>query len=157
MICRWRHTDTSLILDAMPKDPSILGFENRWQAPAATEAITQVLPSGVSIRAAAPAHLVATKIEAFLSRGEEDFLASRDLEDIITLIDGREELVAETRQANPELRSYLTAEIRKLLANPRFNDGIAAALQGDAASQARANIIVIPRLEEIATTNEPRS
>jgi hypothetical protein len=30
VICRWRHAG-GLILDAMPSEPGILGFENRWQ------------------------------------------------------------------------------------------------------------------------------
>ena len=31
-ICRWRHGD--LIIDVMPTDERILGFSNRWYAPA---------------------------------------------------------------------------------------------------------------------------
>jgi hypothetical protein len=31
IICRWRHRDDDLIIDAMPADAAILGFENRWQ------------------------------------------------------------------------------------------------------------------------------
>lgn len=31
IICRWRHQNHDLILDAMPADAAILGFENRWQ------------------------------------------------------------------------------------------------------------------------------
>lgn len=30
VICRWRHPG-GLILDAMPSEPGILGFDNRWQ------------------------------------------------------------------------------------------------------------------------------
>jgi hypothetical protein len=33
VICRWRHAG-DLILDAMPSDPTILGFANRWQGAA---------------------------------------------------------------------------------------------------------------------------
>ena len=31
MICRWRFRESGLILDAMPADAAILGFDNRWQ------------------------------------------------------------------------------------------------------------------------------
>ena len=41
IICRWRHGD-DLILDAMPTDASILGFENRWQAAAVPFAVSRV-------------------------------------------------------------------------------------------------------------------
>jgi hypothetical protein len=36
---------------------------------------------------------VATKFEAFHGRGNNDHLASHDLEDIITVVDGRPELM----------------------------------------------------------------
>jgi UDP-glucose 4-epimerase len=39
---------------------------------------------------APPAYLLATKLEAFRSRGKDDLYGSRDFEDIIALIDGRE-------------------------------------------------------------------
>jgi hypothetical protein len=47
------------------------------------------------ILATRPDYLLATKIEAFNGRGHEDFLGSRDFGDMISLIDGREELVVE--------------------------------------------------------------
>ncbi len=134
----------------MPSDPSILGFANRWQAAALPHAIERELPSGAKIRAAPPAYLLATKIEAFKGRGNGDFLASRDLADIIVLADGREELVGEVRDAAPELRAYLADELALLLSHPRFPDGVFGALAPDAASQARADAVVLPRLREMS-------
>jgi len=78
IICRWRHQNGDLILDAMPSDAAILGFENRWQGASIPHAVERTLPSGLRIRAAPPAYLLATKIEAFNGRGREDFLGSRD-------------------------------------------------------------------------------
>ena len=45
VICRWRHPG-GLILDAMPSEPGILGFDNRWQGAAIPHAIARELPSG---------------------------------------------------------------------------------------------------------------
>lgn len=67
VICRWRHRG-GLILDAMPSDPGILGFENRWQGAAIPHAVTRELPSGNRIRAVSPPYLIATKLEAFKGR-----------------------------------------------------------------------------------------
>jgi hypothetical protein len=150
VICRWRHRDSGLILDAMPADPALLGFENRWQGAAIPHAIERELPSGAKIRAAPPTHLLATKIEAFKGRGEGDFMVSRDLADIIALVDGRVELVAEVAEAPPELRAYLADELALLLAHPRFPEGVSAALRPDAASQARADAVVLPRLRQMS-------
>jgi hypothetical protein len=149
VICRWRHDDSGLILDAMPADPAILGFANVWQGASIPHAIGCELPSGARIRAAPPAYLLAAKLEAFKGRGEEDFLASRDFGDIITLIDGREELVAEVRDADSELRTYLAEEFVRLSLDPRLREGVAGALAADFASQARAEAIVLPRIEQL--------
>ena len=67
---------------------------------------------------------MATKFVAFADRGNGDFLASHDLEDIINLIDGRPELIDEVAQAPTELRSYLSAQCRMLLDTPAFHDGL---------------------------------
>jgi hypothetical protein len=75
VICRWRHP-SGLILDAMPSQPGILGFENRWQGAAIPHAIERELPSGAPIRAVSPPYLLATKLAAFKGRGKRDFLGS---------------------------------------------------------------------------------
>lgn len=66
VICRWRAGDgkDDLLVDLMPSDASILGFENRWQQPALDHAKTVSLPSGQEIRAIPPPYLIATKLEA---------------------------------------------------------------------------------------------
>lgn len=155
IICRWRHPPTGLILDAMPADPAILGFANRWQAAALPHAISRRLPSGAVIRAVSPPYLLATKLEAFKGRGRDDFLGSRDFGDIIALVDGREELVAEVADSSDDARGYIASELGRLLAHPRFLDGLFGALRPDVASQARAEAIVLPRLREMTTGHEP--
>lgn len=85
VICRWRHRDSGLILDVMPDDPRILGFQSRWQGASILHAVQHTLASGAKLRAVSPPYLLATKIEAFRSRGEDDFIASRDFSDIVTI------------------------------------------------------------------------
>ena len=101
------------------------------------------------IRVITPPYLVATKLDAFGSRGNGDHLGSRDLEDIVTLVDGREELVSEVAQSPGELRRYLSEQIQALIDEPRFIDALFGLLRGDFASQARAETVVLPRLQEI--------
>lgn len=64
VIGRWRHGE-DLVLDAIPADASLLGFENNWQRAALPHALRVELPSGARLGAVSPPHLVATKIEAF--------------------------------------------------------------------------------------------
>jgi hypothetical protein len=150
IICRWRHRKTGLLLDAMPSRADILGFENEWQAATIPHAIVYQLPSGVTIRAAPPVYMLAMKLEAFQGRGKRDFLASLDFGDIVTLIDGRPELVEEVAGADAAVRAYIAREMRRLLAEPRLVDGLAGAMRGDAASQERVDIVILPVLSELA-------
>lgn len=147
VICRWLVQ--GIKVDVMPTDEKILGFSNRWYDDAMRCASDVRLPNGMSIRLITPPLLVATKIEAFHSRGNRDYQGSHDLEDIISVVDGRPELLKEITDSGESIRSYLEAEIDDLLANPRFTDSIAYHLRPDAASQARV-AVVISRLRKIA-------
>lgn len=152
VICRWNHRGSSLTLDAMPADPTILGFSNRWYADSVERAVERALPSGTSIRAVPPPYFLATKIEAFKSRGKGDFLGSRDFGDVIALIDGRAELEREVAAGDPDLRKYLAEEFEAMLSNPRFEDGVSGALRGDVTSQRRVDLVVKPRIRLIISS-----
>jgi hypothetical protein len=71
------------------------------------------------------------------------------------LIDGREELVVEAQQSEPDLRAYLVSELSRLREHPRFREGISGALRADFASQARAEAVVLSRLEQIVSFTTP--
>ena len=154
VICRWRHTETGLILDAMPARADILGFENRWQAAAIPHAVQRELPSGARIRAASPPYLIATKLEAFTSRGRGDLLTSRDFGDVIALFDGRPELVEEIRTSEPDVREFISRRVRALLDAPRIDDGLAGAVPPDAASQARVDEVILPAMQRLCGPSE---
>jgi hypothetical protein len=63
---------------------------------------------------------VATKLEAFLGRGNDDLLGSRDLEDILLVVDGREELVGEIQNADDDVRNYIAEQFEALLNHAEF-------------------------------------
>jgi hypothetical protein len=116
----------------MPTESSILGFSNRWYPLAVETAQQLVLPSGITIRLISAPAFMATKLVAFADRGNRDFLASHDLEDVINLIDGRPELIDEVAQSPIELRTWLTAQCRMLLDTPAFHDGLQGLILPDA-------------------------
>jgi hypothetical protein len=153
VICRWRHGPgdaEDLLLDVMPADAALMGFSNRWQAAGLPEAVARELPSGARIRALSPPYLVATKLEAFRGRGAGDLLGSRDLEDVVLLVDGREELTGEVEAAHAELRRFLAAEVENLLTRSAFSDAVFGFLRPDMASQRRAESVILPRFRELA-------
>ena len=50
VICRFKRPESELLLDVMPTEASILGFENRWQAESFSHAVEVALPKGRRIR-----------------------------------------------------------------------------------------------------------
>ncbi|HEV3002224.1 MAG TPA: nucleotidyl transferase AbiEii/AbiGii toxin family protein [Solirubrobacteraceae bacterium] len=149
VICRWKSRKGPLLLDAMPARADLLGFENRWQGAAIPHAVERTLPSGATIRAVGPAFLVATKLEAFRGRGHGDHVMSHDFEDVVRLVDGREELVGEVEAAPADVQRYLADELSRVLSDPLAREAIAAHLPRDLASQERAEAVVVPRLERM--------
>jgi predicted nucleotidyltransferase len=128
----------------------ILALDNHWQAAAVPQAVERMLPSGVAIRTATPPYLLATKLEAFADRGRDDPIASRDFEDIITLMDSRAEILEEVRAAPGDVRAYLADRLTELQKIPDFLTMVAAMLRPDRASQTRMETVVLPRLQEIS-------
>ena len=126
----------------MPTDEHVFGFGNRWYRPALANAQLIDLPTGQRIRVVTAPYFLATKLAAFAGRGGDDYLASPDLEDIVTLVDGRAELVGEVAQADADLRQFLARRLSTLLATPPFLEALSAHLPPDAASQARVPILL---------------
>jgi hypothetical protein len=142
--CRWINDD--LILDFMPTDPAILGFSNRWYRPALENA-QRTRIGEYEIRVITAPYFLATKLEAFHGRGENDF-SSHDLEDIVTVIDGRPELVDEVHLVPADLQKYLSDEFGALLSNRNFLEALPSHLLPDAASQQRLGL-VLKRMKQL--------
>jgi hypothetical protein len=151
-ICRWRYRD--LEVDLMPTDPRILGFSNRWYPLAVATAERRLLPSGLAIRLISAPLFVATKFEAFADRGDEDLLASHDLEDIINVIAGRPELPVEVGDSPDELKAYLAGKYAALLAMPDFMNYLPGMVFQDETLPERV-ATVAARLQQLARLNQP--
>ena len=144
--CRWLNGETKL--DVMPLNEAILGFSNRWYESAHRSAQDYELETDLHIRVVTPPYFCATKIEAFRGRGKGDYRSS-DLEDLVTVVDGRSELVKELQAAPEDVRSYVAEAIGQFLRTDEFTDALPGYLLGDAASQSRISI-VLERLTEIS-------
>lgn len=145
VICRWVHKASGVLFDLMPVQPEVLGFTNRWYAYAVQTAVPVELGEGVTIRLASAGAFVATKLEAFASRGGGDFVTSHDLEDVLNIVDGREELVAEMSAAPADVKQAVAAAFAALLAHPDF----ANVLPGLIAEPERAGV-VLDRLRRLS-------
>ena len=104
-LCRWVYQD--LIIDVMPCDEEVLGFSNRWYKEGIANKITYRLPSSREIWIFPPIYLLASKVEAFLGRGK-DLRMSKDIEDIVVLLDGCEVLAEQFHQSPLEVKTFLS-------------------------------------------------
>lgn len=138
-----------LRVDFMPDDENVLGFSNRWY-PAATEtAMRYELTPDLHIKLVAPAYFLATKFEAYEGRGQGDLLNSRDMEDILTLVDGHDGLLDVVQQAAADVQSYLSEKIAALLQERDFDYAVSNQARGD---QSREDLI-FERLEALVLKN----
>lgn len=139
-ICRWRVD--KCIVDVMPADGKILGLGSRWFKEALATATLQNIGNGVSARVVSPSLFLTTKLAAFEDRGKNDFYGSRDIEDIVTVIDGREAIVEEARQCTKPVRAYLTESFSKLLKTSNFLNAIPGHMSPGQTSQQRIPIVL---------------
>ncbi len=135
-----------LRVDFMPDDETILGFTNQWYAEALQTAQEYRLTDDLRIQLVQPAYFLATKLVAYTGRGKNDPLASQDIEDILSLVDGREELSGELDQAPPALRQYVAQQISALLADPNFD----YAVQSAAGNDSGRSKLIFERLDHLS-------
>jgi predicted nucleotidyltransferase len=138
-MCRWLYR--SVKVDVMPTDSTILGFSNRWYTDAMLSARNMRLPVGINIRMVTAPFFLATKLEAFYGRGNGDYMASHDLEDLIAVLDGRDSIVSEVQNSGA-VALYLAEAYRRLLALDEFHDALPCHLPTDAASQMRVAVLI---------------
>lgn len=144
-ICAWALE--GIRLDVMPTDDSILGFSSRWYSEAAGSAVRYDL-GRIVIRLINAPYFLATKIDAFQSRGQNDFHASHDLEDLIMVIDGRPTVMEEIGATEPRVRAHIADWAAGMLADDSFLN----ALPGHVLDRGRERI-VMERLRTIAQLN----
>lgn len=135
-ICAMKLGD--LRVDIMPDNETILGFSNRWYKYAMESAIDYALDETLSIKVVNPIAFVATKLEAYKGRGNQDPLGSQDIEDFLNLVDGRESLATEIQNAPEDVKTYIAQEIKTLMTISDFDYAVQNITNGN---QDREDII----------------
>ncbi len=120
-ICRWHKDDC--IIDVMPTS-DIIGFSNTWYAPAFKHPVVYPIKSGVTIKVISPVYFIATKLEAFNNRGNGDFMASHDMEDIVSVIECRPSIIDEIISAAPDVKEFIINQFKIFCQKPRFLNDI---------------------------------
>lgn len=131
-----------LHVDIIPINPKLLASAQGWCEEAYHNS-HKIQIGTHSIRLAQPVFFVAMKLEAYEDRGKNDPLESRDIEDVLNLFDGRDELIDEIKKAPHKLKQYISNELTKLFRNEYFN----YAIQSAALSDANRETLLIKKLK----------
>lgn len=148
VICRWKHGNYRV--DVMPVEGSFMGFRGAWFRAVCDRPWTLEVRAGISVKVVRAPELLATKAEAFADRGRGDFVVSKDVEDILSVVNGRAELLDELREAPGDVRAFVCDTLGAWLANDDFMEALPGQLAGDDASQGRLSLLT-NRLRSIAS------
>lgn len=110
-----RYNIKGITVDFMPTIDVAIGFENKWYPDGYKNAIEYTIDENETIKILSPEHFIATKLEAFKSRGYSDPRQSHDFEDIVYVLENREAIWSELAACSEPLRGYLRDEFGKLL------------------------------------------
>lgn len=121
IICRYKID--GLVVDVMPTQSDILGFTNKWYLPGFENSISYNL-SESEIKIFSPPYFLASKLEAFIGRGNHDGRTSKDFEDIVFVLQNRLNIWSELADSNDEIFEYLKNTLANLMSNPNFEEWV---------------------------------
>ena len=127
VICR--YIIHGITVDVMPTSEEILGFSNKWYSEAFANSIQVNPEDGLSIRIFSAPYFLATKLEAFVDRGESEGRFSSDFEDIVHILNNRQSIWEEMKNAHEPVKQYLQSEFAKLLDHKYIDEWIGVHLE----------------------------
>ena len=122
VICRYQIQ--GIIVDIMPTDDPSIGFTNKWYPEGFTQAVNYDIDEQCTVSILSAPYFIATKLEAFKSRGKGDGRTSHDFEDIVYVIENRQVIFDEINNTQTGMKAYLKTEFQNLLNNPNITEWI---------------------------------
>ncbi len=119
------------ILDLIPLGHQI-GTGNRWDELALESPQIADLDDGITIKHVNAPIFLAMKWNAFKDRGDEDWMASRDFEDMVAVVASRPSIADEVRNAVPEVREYLVQACQTIISTEDIEGFVFGALSSSA-------------------------
>lgn len=123
VICR--YTINGITVDIMPTYKEAIGFSNRWYPAGFSSAISYDIGDG-NIRIFQSPYFIASKLEAFKSRGANDGRTSTDFEDIIFVLENNSQIWEEMERAEEDVRQYLKDTFQEMLSTIHFEEWVNA-------------------------------
>jgi len=126
VICRYKVR--GIVVDVMPTSKEILGFANKWYVEGYANSMIYRIDEEYSINIFSAPYFLATKLEAFKDRGNNDGRWSTDFEDIVFLLNNRSTIWDEINNADGSVKEYLLEEFKALTENPYIEEWISVHL-----------------------------
>jgi predicted nucleotidyltransferase len=122
-ICSYKFHN--IAIDIMPAEDSSIGISNTWYKPGFNDLKNIQLENGTIIKILSSPYFLATKLEAFKDRGNNDYYGSHDFEDIIYLLDNRTTIVEEIITADSYVKDYIKTELTTIKNHPQSEEILA--------------------------------
>lgn len=142
-VCRWRFSQ--ILVDVMPTDETVLGFSNRWYPEGVERAESRTLPDGQEVSVFTLPYFLASKIEAFRGRGKGDYYGSEDIEDIVSVLDGSDDVLGKLAGASEAAKGYIKKEFQALMGDELFAQCVQGHLGPQAGSGRALRVLGIVR------------
>ena len=128
-LCRW--TFNGEIVDVMSMDENVLSFGNPWYRPGFNKREPYTLPSGRTIYRLSATYYIATKVDALLSRGGNDWRGAKDFEDIIYVLNYCTDFFDRFKMEDAQVQAYVSEQIAAMIKRPNIAEEIECAISSD--------------------------
>lgn len=142
----YRYEFEDVLIDFIPYEPTSLGPTNPWLKPGFPHAY-EVQAGDRTIKILPVSYFLATKFEAFKSRGKNDPFVSHDFEDIIYVLDNNFEVVNIIKEGDENLINFMKEMATYILTHSSRNDIISGHI--NPYTSAERTPMVIEKLEQI--------
>ncbi|MFB6455975.1 nucleotidyl transferase AbiEii/AbiGii toxin family protein [Chitinophaga sp. Hz27] len=122
VICR--YVVQGIIVDIMPTNSTILGFSNKWYTDGLRNAVNCKLDEETEVLIFSLPYFLASKWEAYKSRGGNDLRTSKDFEDMVYIFEHIDDFPTHLIYGPDVVRKYLAQEIGEILLTPEFEEGL---------------------------------
>ena len=126
IICRYMVQ--GIIVDIMPTNSDVLGFSNRWYEEGFENAISIMLDDD-EVKIFSFPYFIATKLEAFKNRGNNDFRFSSDFEDIVYVLENNSNAENQLSNLPEQLKEYFSKTFQDLINQQDWEEGLYAHLE----------------------------
>jgi len=142
--CRFRYEDIKV--DVMTTEEIDWAQTNEWFKPGFKH-LDETTIEDVHIKILSLSYFLASKFSAFHDRGGHDPRTSHDFEDIIYILDNRDNLAETVLKSPDDVKHYLKSEFSAILENSELQEAVLGNLSYDIRKE-RFNMI-IKKLHEI--------